>query len=211
MKISNKRELAFSIMADNMMNTGKFNRSLKSKILGLLIPQYKILRYLKLMRKCQYYDYKPKRGGVLGIYYRYLYAIIGGSLGYSIGFHVFGYGLTLNHYGTIIVGDTNRIGNFALIDTCTNIGDAKSIIGNYLYVGPGVKIIKHVELGDNVMIGANSVVNKSFSNGNVVIAGVPAEIKKTQKPWYIVDKEDVKKRVEAINNMKMKMNVFQNL
>lgn len=61
------------------------------------------------------------------------------------------------------------------------------------------------------MIGANSVVNKSFTYGNAVIAGVPAEIKKTQKPWYIVDKEEVKQRVEAINDMKMKMNVFQNL
>lgn len=160
------------------------------------------------MRKCQYRDSLHKRGGLIGTYYRLLYVNVGRKLGFSIGYHVFGYGLMLNHYGTIVVGDNNRIGNFSLIDTSTNIGGAESTIGNNFYVGPGVKIIKQVTIGDNVMVGANSVVNKSFSDGNVLIAGVPAEIKKPVKAWYVIEGGEPQRRVDAINQLKKSMGVF---
>lgn len=32
-----------------------------------------------------------------------------------------------------------------------------------------------IKIGDNTTIGANSVVNKSFEEGNCIIAGVPAK------------------------------------
>lgn len=206
MIIRTKNELEFCIMADYMMNTGKFQLSFKEKVLSYFIPQYKILRYLKLMRKCQYYNHK--RGFCKRAYYNHLYALVAGSLGFSIHYDVFGYGLTINHYGTIVVGKTNKIGNLCLIDTSTNIGAADSIIGDNLYVAPGVKIIKHVQIGDNVMIGANSVVTKSFINGNCVIVGVPAEIKKPSIPWYLREGGEPQRRVEAIDNLKSKMGVF---
>ena len=117
MIINTKNELSFCIMADRMMNTGKFKFSTKSRILSFLNPTNSILRYLKIMRKCQYLDSKHNRGGLIGKYYRLLYVNIGRRLGFSIGYHVFGYGLMINHYGTIVVGDNNRIGNFCLIDT----------------------------------------------------------------------------------------------
>lgn len=208
MIINTKNELSFCIMADRMMNTGKFKFSTKSRILSFLNPTNSILRYLKIMRKCQYFDSKHNRGGLIGKYYRLLYVNIGRRLGFSIGYHVFGYGLMINHYGTIVVGDNNRIGNFCLIDTSTNIGGANSVIGDNFYVGPGVKIIKHVEIGSNVMVGANSVVNKSFPYGNVLIAGIPAEIKKQVIPWYDIEGGEPQRRVKAINKLKFDMQVF---
>ena len=52
----------------------------------------------------------------------------------------------------------------------------KSIkIGKNCWIGGNVSILPGVELGDNVTVGANSVVTKSFPS-NVVIAGVPAKI-----------------------------------
>lgn len=52
----------------------------------------------------------------------------------------------------------------------------KSIkIGKHCWIGGNVSILAGVELGDKVIVGANSVVTKSFS-GNVVIAGCPAKI-----------------------------------
>ena len=43
-----------------------------------------------------------------------------------------------------------------------------------MYIGVGVVIIGDVEIADNIVIGANAVVNKSFSEPGITIAGVPA-------------------------------------
>lgn len=50
------------------------------------------------------------------------------------------------------------------------------VIGNNVYIGPGAKIFGKIVIADNVVIGANSVVNKSVFEPGVVIAGVPAQI-----------------------------------
>ncbi len=58
----------------------------------------------------------------------------------------------------------------------------KSIkIGKNCWIGGNVSILAGVELGDNVIVGANSVVTKSFP-GNVVIGGCPARIIKSLEP-----------------------------
>ena len=48
-------------------------------------------------------------------------------------------------------------------------------IGNFCWIGDNVFIREGVTLGNNVVVGANSVVTKSFQD-NVVIAGVPAKV-----------------------------------
>ena len=48
-------------------------------------------------------------------------------------------------------------------------------IGENCWLGNNVTILPGVELGNNVSVGANSVVTKSFES-NVVIAGTPAKI-----------------------------------
>ena len=67
-----------------------------------------------------------------------------------------------------------QTGNHDLYDR--SIYHTKSVkIGKNCWIGNGVTILSGVELGDNVTVGANSVVTKSFPS-NVVIAGVPAKI-----------------------------------
>ncbi|UQS82932.1 sugar O-acetyltransferase [Bombilactobacillus folatiphilus] len=48
-------------------------------------------------------------------------------------------------------------------------------IGNNVWIGGSSVILPGVSLGDNVIVGANSTVTKSFGD-NVVIAGSPAKI-----------------------------------
>lgn len=50
------------------------------------------------------------------------------------------------------------------------------LIGRRCWIGAGAVILSGVTLGDRTIVGANSVVNCSFPDGNVIIAGVPAKI-----------------------------------
>jgi len=49
-------------------------------------------------------------------------------------------------------------------------------IGKNCWIGSNSSILPGIELGDKTIVGANTVVTKSFPDGNVVIAGTPAKI-----------------------------------
>lgn len=57
-----------------------------------------------------------------------------------------------------------------------SLGSVK--IGRNCWLGQGAVILAGVTLGDNVVVGANSVVTKSFPD-NVILAGVPAKVIRT--------------------------------
>lgn len=56
-----------------------------------------------------------------------------------------------------------------------------SKIGDNCYISPGVKIVKPIKIGNNVVIGANAVVNKDIPD-NSMVAGIPAKIIKRYNP-----------------------------
>lgn len=109
-------------------------------------------------------------------------------LGFSIPPNVFGPGLAIVHYGTIVVNSAARIGPNCRIHVDVNIGGkagfttqevARSLaprIGANVYIAPGAKIYGPIEIGDNCVIGANAVVNKSHPKRSVTLAGVPARV-----------------------------------
>ena len=67
------------------------------------------------------------------------------------------------------------------------INKANSIdIGNHVWLGAGSKILKNVKLADNIIVGAGSVVAKSFNEQNVAVAGNPAKIIKRNINWDLM-------------------------
>ena len=123
------------------------------------------------------------RGGVVyWVLAKYKFRKISVKLGFSIPINVFGPGLSLPHRGNIIVNPQTRIGENCRIHVGVNIGahhDKAPKIGNNVYIGPGAIIFGDIEIADNISIGANATVNKSFTDPNVVIAGTPAKVVKT--------------------------------
>lgn len=160
----------------NSSNSGLFHF-----IVNVITPN-PIKIFLKRLRKAEYY--KNTQSGLLNnayyFYLRYLLKKSSVKLGFSIPENVFGPGLALVHYGTIVVNVNSKIGENCRIHVCTNIGASGGskeapIIGNNVYIAPGAKIYGNIKIPNNVAIGANAVVNKSFEEENIFIAGNPAK------------------------------------
>jgi len=76
-------------------------------------------------------------------------------------------------------------------DTTNRINHASDIIiENNVWVCAHCKIMKGVTVKDNCVIGSSSLVNNSFEESNVIIAGVPAKIIKRNIEWSRWPKEN---------------------
>jgi len=203
MEIKSKKELDFVIKADLMMNRGKFKNSVTDTIKEFFSPDY-IVKYLQAMRKCSYYKHS---GGILFHYFHRRYNKLGLKLGFSIGYNTLGYGVVIPHYGTIVVGGSNRIGNYAVLHTSTCISNNGKVIGDAMYLSTGAKMTSKLVLGDNVSIGANSLVNKDFGTG-VMIAGCPAKVIKSSEAWYIRDGKKYFEKVKEVESLKKQLGII---
>ena len=142
-----------------------------------------IWQYTKTLRRCEYLRNCNKLPR-LAMNPMYLLAKLklrrlSFKLGFSISENCFGPGLSIAHYGNIVVNPNVRVGENCRIHVGVNIGSGARgegcpKIGNNVYIGPGAKIFGDIVIGDNTVIGANAVVNKSFPEGNMTIGGIPA-------------------------------------
>ena len=63
------------------------------------------------------------------------------------------------------------------------VNDNPIVIGDDCWLGMNAVILPGVNLGNHTVVAAGAVVTKSFPQGNVVVAGVPAMIVKELKPY----------------------------
>lgn len=56
-------------------------------------------------------------------------------------------------------------------------------IGNHVWCGREVRILKNISIGNNSIIGASSVITKRFDENNIAIGGNPAKIIKRNINW----------------------------
>lgn len=179
--IQNKKELKEYIEADQNVLGGVL---LKQKIKALFVPA--IWKFEKKMRVCEYY--RNCRHDIIGkliFQLKFLsYERYGRKLGFEIGLNVFGKGLCLCHPGTIVVSYKAKFGDYARIHACVNVGnysrdpkddDKSPTFGNNVYIGPGAKVFGKINIGNDVAIGANSVVTKDVPD-HMTVAGIPAKV-----------------------------------
>lgn len=116
-------------------------------------------------------------------------------MGWDIPINTFGPGLKINHFGLIVVNGNARIGAFCDIHQGVNIGQHGSseydvpTIGDNVWIGPGAKIFGRIKIANECAIGANAVVNKSFEEQNISIAGIPATKVSEKGNQYIRSEE----------------------
>ena len=138
-----------------------------------------------VLRKREYHYNNISKGilyhKIMYKYYTFLYHNKSIKLGYYVPMNVCDEGLHINHYGLLIINDHAKIGKNFDVHQGVNIGvninpNEAPVIGNNVFVGPGVKIYGGIKIADNIAIAAGSVVTKSFKIPNVTIGGVPAKV-----------------------------------
>lgn len=179
--IKNKKEYKFYIARDKVALNIK-DVTVFQKIQLFLFPNY-IWNFQKRLRISEYY--RNCRRDLLGrlfyLYHRKRLETYSLKLGFSIPENVFGPGLAIIHYGSIVVNGAAKVGKNCRIHASTNIGASGGskkapVLGDNVYIGPGAIIFGDIVIGNNNAISANATVNKSFVEENKVIAGTPAKI-----------------------------------
>lgn len=98
--------------------------------------------------------------------------------GVTIGINAkIGKNLFLPHYVGIVIGEGAVIGDNCTIYQQVTLGQKNQMypsVGNNVTIYAGAKIIGDIKIGDNSVIGANSVVINDVKK-NSVVAGIPAK------------------------------------
>lgn len=101
-----------------------------------------------------------------------------------------GYGLYIGHGGPIVVSPTATIGNNVNLSQFTTIGTNHrhaATIGDNTYIGPNCCIVEDVIIGNNVTIGAGSVVTKDIPD-NATAVGNYAKVINYNNPGRYVNR-----------------------
>lgn len=91
------------------------------------------------------------------------------------------YGISVIHFGHIIVNGGARIGKNLNIYPGVTIGQVKGnpqltpIIGNNVWIYANAMVQGNISIGNNAVIAPNSVVTHDVP-ANAIVAGVPAKI-----------------------------------
>lgn len=118
-------------------------------------------------------------GKLIGKWHKMRFHRLSVRLGFTIPPNVFGPGLSIPHYGTIVVHGNVRAGKNCRLQEGVTIGATNgsheaAVIGDNCYFGSGAKVIGAVRIADDVAVGANAVVTKDIAEPGTTWAGIPA-------------------------------------
>ncbi|MEL0651231.1 serine acetyltransferase [Algibacter sp. TI.3.09] len=138
------------------------------------------VKFSIVFRNCQHYRKKNK----LLFYFFFLYLR---RIKYKYGFDIsyrtnIGKGLYIGHFGGVVIHGDTIIGSYCNISQgitigVLNRGKNKGVpkIGNSVFIGPNAVIVGGIVIENDVLIGANSLVNFDVE-ANAVVAPSPSQI-----------------------------------
>jgi serine O-acetyltransferase len=143
---------------------------------------HEIWNYQKLLRRLEYYINcrHDLFGRIYCLYLRFRFKSASIRLGFSISPNSCGAGLSLGHYGDIVINGKARLGaNCTVAGAGSLIGEhllsgEAPIIGDNCYIGAGAKVIGGVRIAEGVTIAANAVVTRDVTESYITVGGIPA-------------------------------------
>lgn len=135
-------------------------------------------RHQILLRKTEYYINTKKR--IRGMIYRFLLYRKQNKYSLHIPTNTCGKGLYILHLGPILINREAIIGQNCSLHINTGIvaggrDPGAPVLGNNIVVGIGAVILGSISIADGVAVGANAVVNRTISESDIAVAGVPAK------------------------------------
>ncbi|MBX9850856.1 MAG: serine acetyltransferase [Cytophagaceae bacterium] len=195
--IKDKKDYLFYLEAD-CIALGRKKKG--ARLLYRIFFPDEIWNFQKVLRRLEYTincKLKNKKNIFTTLEYYYIlwhYRKLSYKLGFTIPPNVFGPGLSIAHYGTIVINNGAKVGANCCLNTNVNIGteagfsDKAPVIGDNVFIGPGAKIFGAIKIANGIAIGANAVVNKNFEEENILIAGIPAKkIKETNTDSILIN------------------------
>jgi serine O-acetyltransferase len=92
----------------------------------------------------------------------------------------------IDHGMGVVIGETTEIGDDVLLyqgvtlgGTGNEKGKRHPSLGNHVVVGSGAKVLGNIRIGDNVKIGAGSVVVHAVPDNSTVV-GIPGRVVRTR-------------------------------
>jgi serine O-acetyltransferase len=131
-----------------------------------------------LLRRTEYYANTGHK--LLGLLYRVWLSRYQCKHQIHIPINTFDRGLKIMHLGPVLVNGNVKGGKDVTLHINTSIvsggtENGAPVLEDGVVVGVGAVILGDVHLAKNIAVGANAVVNKSFDEENIAIAGVPAK------------------------------------
>ncbi len=185
--ITNKQTLELYLNEDKKRMLQSGIPTIKDRILHN--EKWYIHRYLVALRHVEYYMNLNKKYDVRFLFWWLMYKRLSFKTHITIYPNTCDEGLYIPHVGDMIwVKSSAHVGKNCTIRPGVVIGkkgnekaeDMPVVIGKNVIFGLGVKIFGKLIIGDNVIIGANSVVTKDIPN-NAVVGGIPAKIIKIKQ------------------------------
>lgn len=93
----------------------------------------------------------------------------------SSGFYIGHYGCIVVHYKTVIGRNCNISHGVTIGEKVGGKNPGIPVIGDNVYIAPGAKIIGGIRIGNNVAVGANSVIADNIPD-NAVVIGIPGKV-----------------------------------
>jgi len=131
------------------------------------------------------------RSNIIGS--EYIYVGVGSAPGYNLGCYI-----TASKDSPLYIGDYTIIAANVILPSRNHniynyrVHDKGGIrIGDYCWLGANVTILPNVELGNHTIIGAGSVVTKSYKDGYAILAGNPARVIKKLNKEQCIEKKDL--------------------
>ena len=136
--------------------------------------RHPVMAFQRKLRRTEYVVncLKGPLWGPARAFARFRLRTAGMKLGFTIPVNVFGPGLSIPHWGTIVINPDCRVGARCRMHPGVCLGWHKGgvpMLGDDCYLGPGAKVFGGVILGDKTKVSANAVVSRSYPDGGSIL------------------------------------------